>query len=129
MTLLPRAKRCHYLSLLLCAFLAWPANLPIGAEDVARAELDLDAFSHPAGLAGHTLHRSDRKTPQHPADWSVDADNAEGSDGRDDLRYIPLAIPHHRLDLPSLVPMPLESRPPAPVDSLATFPGFTPLRC
>ena len=129
MTLLPRAKRYHYLSLILSAFLAWPANLPIGVGEPTRADRDLDGPSYLTRDPGHGFRRPDRKSPSHPADWSVDVDNSEGSDGRDDLRFVPLAIPHQRLDLPSLIPSPLESRPAGPVDPMAASPDRTPLRC
>lgn len=126
-TLFLRTGRTHYLSLLLSAILAWPASLPV--VDGVRSGSASIAVPASSGTSGPSFRKSERKSRCYPAEWSVDADNVEGSDGRDDLRYIPLAIPHQRFDLPSLIPAPLESRPAPPFDSPATSPEARPLRC
>jgi hypothetical protein len=127
--LLPRAKFSQCLTLLLSALLVCPSNLAALEREDARA--NLESIDSSPGVTGprHCFHRADRRSPHHAAEWSEIADEPEVVIGRDDFRYAPLALPQHSLDLPSLVPTPLESRPLCPVAAVISSTYIPPLRC
>jgi hypothetical protein len=125
--LLVRAKSRHRLALLLTAFLVWPANVPVVTPEAARSSVDAPLIvGRPSGAG---FRRADRQTHFDEFDWSAIADNLEGTDGRADSRYAPLAIPHQPLDLPSLIPASHDSRPIGLARPPASTSHPTPLRC
>jgi hypothetical protein len=126
-SLLHRAKSSPYLTLLISALLALPSNLPTLEREDARVELE--SITSAPSCPGPCLHRPDRKSSHPQPDWSVVADEPEAPFGRDDGRYAPLALPHQPLDLPSLVPDSLDSRPIGPIPPVASSSYTPPLRC
>jgi len=125
--LLARAKSRHHLALLLTAFLVWPANVPVVTPEIARSSEGTPlVVGRPSGAG---FQRSDRRSYFDELDWSAIADNAEESDGRDDVRYAPLAIPHRSLDLPSLIPTSLGARQIGLANPPDWLPHCIPLRC
>jgi hypothetical protein len=127
--LLPRAKSSQYLTLLLSALLALPSNLPTLERADGRTDLEPSTRAVGHSGAGPRLHRPDRKSCHHLAAWSVDVDEPEAPGSRDDSRYTPLALPYRPLDLPSLVPSSLDSRPIGPPWPTPSSSYKPPLRC
>jgi hypothetical protein len=125
--LLARLKLFPGLCLLLSAFLAWPANLPVVTPGPAQPKMTRG----PAGLRapGLSLNRLDRGSHLLLSEWSDVVDNSEGSDGRDDSWSGLPEICDRPIDLPSLVPTSIEARPLGSADLPASFPRSPQLRC
>jgi hypothetical protein len=125
--LLARVKSQQFLSLLMSALLAWPVYLPLVSRETNRpSRSEARVGIRPDGAC---FQRIERNSLLCQADWSDLADDSEESDGRDDFRFMPLAVAHRPLDLPSLIPSSLDTRPIGPVDPAASFLDFSPLRC
>jgi hypothetical protein len=124
---LPRSNFSQYLTLLLSALLAFPSNLPTLERENAQA--DQESFCLATSCPGPGLHRLSRTASPYQEDLSILADEPEVPFGRDEFRYLPLALPHEPLDLPSLVPSALDSRPIGPIVAVASSSYTAPLRC
>ncbi len=115
------------LSLILAAFMAWPANIPL---------FTAPGFSRIAAIPGVRPHpdrpsigRIDRDSRAPRMDLALVDAELEESDGPDGPRTLPVAFGLGPLELPSLVPSPLNGRRIEGGDKPVWSPRSPRLRC